>query len=282
MAKPHIEREQLDPTGRALHKRVETTGYTVDTVASPGTSVPHRHAGVELVFVHHGAAVWWVGDWMHVLVPGDLIVFDASVFHGSRPVAGSYIRTTIHCVPHAISPQLTRLLAAIPSLPCRMALPEAQIPRIFDLICRLRRSQRAGRTKTQVKRLIETLFEEVSAAGAHSREPELHPVVRDVIRYMIEQPESDETVDQLARRFFVSEGHLYYLFQTHFGCSTARVWRAIKIERMCRELVKQERSVDELAASSGFASRRGFQRAFKRVTGMSVESYRARLGSQRH
>lgn len=277
IAKPFIERELLDPVGLSLHKQVETTGYTVDIVSSPGTHIPHRHPGIELVFVHSGAAVWWVGEWLRVLVPGDLLVFDARVLHGSRPVEGNYIRTTIHCLPQAIDPQLTRLLATIPSLPWRIVLPEDKIPGIFDAICCLRHCQRVGGGTGEVSSWIATILKEVSAIGAQEAEPGLHPVVDDVIHYMIEHTVSDETIEELARRFYVSEGHLHYLFQTHFGSSPAKVWRAIKIERMCWELLKSERSVDELAASSGFASRRGFQRAFKRVTGMTVESYRARI-----
>lgn len=276
-AMPFIERELLDPGGLSLHKRVESRGFTVDTVSSPGTRVPHRHPGIELVLVHSGAAVWWVGEWLRVAAPGDLVVFDAQVLHGSRPVEGRYIRTTIHCVPRAIDPELTRWLAAIPSLPCRISLDEAKIPRVFEAVCRLRECQKAGGGLPEARLALEAIFEE-AVSSAQAAERKRHPVVERVIQYMIEQTESGETIEALARRFYVSEGHLHYLFQAHFGCSPARVWRAIKIERACRELCRMnERSVDELAASAGFASRRGFQRAFKRVTGMSVEDFRSRI-----
>lgn len=278
--KPYVGQELLDPVGRHLHKRVETAGYTVDIVSSPGTSVAHRHPGIELVFVHRGTAVWWVGDWLRVLVPGDVIVFDARDLHGSRPVDGNYIRTTIHCVPHAIDPQLTRLLSAIPSLPCRITLPESKVPEIFHAICRLRQCQRVESDRGEGKRWIETIVRELGAIGTAPPSRVPHPVLAEVVDYMIKTTGGADTIDELARRFYVSEGHLHYLFQSHFGCSPAKLWRAIKIEKMCSELFYREHSVDELAASSGFGSRRGFQRAFKRVTGMSVESYRARIEAQ--
>lgn len=275
-AKPFVDQALLDPVGRSWHKRVESRGYTVDIVSSPGTTVPHRHTGIELVFVHAGTAVWWVGDWLGVLVPGDVLVFDAKDLHGIRPVGGHYIRTTIHCVPHAIDPQLTRLLSALPSLPCRIALPEAKISEIFQAICRLRRCHQVA-DRREGKYWLETILREVGSVGAAPPVRKMHPVVEQVINYMIEKTSGADTIEDLSRRFYVSEGHLHYLFQTHFSCSPAKLWRAIKIERMCSELFYHEHSVDELAASSGFGSRRGFQRAFKRVTGMTVEAFRARI-----
>lgn len=278
-AKPFVGQELLDPVGRSLHKRVESRGFTVDIVSSPGTTVPHRHKGIEFVFVHSGTAVWWVGEWLGVLLPGDVLVFDAKDLHGSRPVHGNYIRTAIHCVPHAVDPQLTRFLSTLPALPLRIRLPETQIPDIFHAICRLRQAQSGG-DLAEGKRWLETIMQEVTAAAAAPVAGQLHPVVEQVVGYMIERTGCADTIEDLSRRFYVSEGHLHYLFQTHFGCSPAKLWRAIKIERMCSRLFFHEHSVDQLAASSGFGSRRGFQRAFKRVTGMSVEAFRARIEAQ--
>ena len=271
LAKPAVCGELLDPAGRSLHKWVQHTGYTIDIVRSPGTHVPHRHAGLEFVFVHGGTTVWRVGDSLHVLLPGDVLIFDAAVPHGSRPVTGLYTRTTIHVMPDMIGEGASALLAAVEAAPVRLSLPEADVPSVFGAICRLRACHRAGASLAHARTLLATIAGHLDEQPARG---DVHPVLRDVLDYMTLESSADETVDTLAARFYVSAGHLFYLFRNVLGCTPQKLWRTIKVERTCSRILAGKPPVEELAALSGFESRRGFQRAFKRVTGMSVETFR--------
>ncbi len=274
---PPIDQSLLDPSGRILHKQVHETGYTVDIVSSPGTRMPHRHRGLELVFVHGGLAVWWVGDEFQILVPGDVLVFEAEEYHSSRPVNGSYLRTTIHVIPDAFDLAAAYRITLNGKVAQRVRLPEAAAPRVFRSICSLRESKGRAGERARVQSDIARIVSEIEEAAARPRESALHPVLQETLQYMIDRVDSEETIEDLALRFYVSKGHLHHLFRTYLGCSPVQMWQVIKMERTCHRLLGGERSVAELASDTGFATRRGFQRAFKKVIGVSVETYKQRL-----
>lgn len=279
--KPRVAEELLDPAPGFHHQRVEKAGFTVDIVMSPGTRLPHRHAGIEVVVVHRGVSVWWIGDWLGVLMPGDALLFDASNYHGSRPIAGSYVRTTIHWMPDAIDGRLFDRIKGELDAPWRISLPDQAVASLFDASCRLRACQLTGSRGMGRERLQEVIGCLVEAGSAPSPASGIeHPVLRDVLQFMIERPDSEAQLSEVARSVFVSEGHLHHLFQKHLGASPGKVWRTIKVERACAEIIRRDRSVGDLARLAGFSSRRGIQRAFKRVTGTTVEDFRALVTTQ--
>ena len=274
---PRIDESLLDPVGRDLHKLVDSRGYTVDIVSSPGTGMPHRHSGLEMVFVHGGLAVWWVGDTFQILFPGDVLVFEAGEYHASRPVNGTYLRTTIHVIPDAFDAAAAYRITLNGKVAQRVRLPRDAAPRVFRSICALREcgESAAGRARAEVE--IARIVSEVGEAASRPGKSEMHPVLQDVLQYMIERTDSEETIEELAAKFYVSKGHLHHIFRTRLGCSPVQMWQVIKMERTCRRLLGGGGSVAELAAGAGFATRRGFQRAFKKVIGVSVETYKRRL-----
>lgn len=270
----------LDPPGRELHKAVHVRGYTVDTVCSPGTKRPHSHASLEMMFVHAGASVWRVGTWRKVLVPGDVLVFDARAVHASRPVGGHYVRTTLHFTADCADRSLAAKLPLNQRVPWFVSLPPAAARRVTAALRALRRHFESEEKSRDHEPLLAEIVGEVYDAFSLPQQPGLHPVVREAVEYMTEHPERSESLSELAARFFVSEGHLCHLFRSHFGCSPLRLWQLIKIEGVCYSLIFQDKPVTELAYEAGFASRRGFQRAFRRVTGMTVATYRSGLARE--
>lgn len=270
----------LDPPGRELHKAVHLRGYTVDTVCSPGTKRPHAHASLEMMFVHSGASLWRVGAWRRVLVPGDVLVFDARSVHASRPVGGHYVRTTLHFTASFADRSIADKLPLNERVPWFVSLSGPAMRRITAALRALRQRFESQMERRAREPLLADIVGEVYDAFALPKQPALHPVVREVIEYMTEHPERSESLSELASRFYVSEGHLCHLFRTHFGCSPLRLWQLIKIEGVCYSLLFNDKPVTELAQEVGFASRRGFQRAFRRVTGMTVETYRSGLAGE--
>lgn len=277
---PISELVPLDPPGRELHKSVHLRGYTVDTVCSPGTKRPHAHASLEMMFVHSGASVWRVGTWRRVLVPGDVLVFDARAVHASRPVGGQYVRTTLHFMAGSADRSVAEKLPLNERVPWFVSLSGPAIRRVTAALRALRQRFEAPARSRSEGSLLADIVGEVYDAFALPKQPALHPVVREVIEYMTDHPERSESLSELAARFFVSEGHLCHLFRSHFGCSPLRLWQLIKIEGVCYSLLFKDKPVTELAQEVGFASRRGFQRAFRRVTGMTVETYRSGLAQE--
>ncbi|HEX6972565.1 MAG TPA: AraC family transcriptional regulator, partial [Limnochordia bacterium] len=158
--------------------------------------------------------------------------------------------------------------------PWLASLAEPDAAAVFHRLCTLRARAGARRAPLDAAPLLAEILQSVDAARSLPLQPTLHPVVRAALDYMVTHPQARDRLTDLARRLFVSEGHLCYLFRTYLGCSPLRLWRLIQIHETCYRLLSGHESLAALARDVGFESRRGLQRAFRRVIGMTAETYR--------
>ncbi|HET7558458.1 MAG TPA: helix-turn-helix domain-containing protein [Limnochordia bacterium] len=263
-----------DPAGRSLHRLVDAYGCTLDVLPSSGTAFPHRHSGYELLIVHERPVLLRIGDWFDVLRPGDALLFPAGSLHASRPLLGSYLRTLIHFLPDFAGRH--ELLERPYAEPQRFHLRPAQSAPIGLATERLRTT---ALTEGERRRALIHLLDALATAQP-VRDESLHPAVRDALACLRVNPDERLTLKALARACCVSEGYLCQLFRSAFGCPPQRLRQFIAIDRVCRQLPTGEQNVAELAAAAGFATRRGLQRAFLRVTGRTIEAYQGELRSR--
>jgi AraC family transcriptional regulator len=93
-------------------------------------------------------------------------------------------------------------------------------------------------------------------------------------------PASDASLAALARRANRSVFEVHRAFRRVVGDTPKRYTARVRLERAACELVATDRSIVDIAMSSGFASHEVFTRAFVRHFRMSPRAYRARgLGS---
>lgn len=88
-------------------------------------------------------------------------------------------------------------------------------------------------------------------------------------------------VDELAAALNVNRSYLYTLFKNTIGLSPKEFLRSFQISRAREELILTDLSIEEVAASCGFASGLTFSRAFKQITGMPPSAFR-RAGGRTH
>lgn len=92
-----------------------------------------------------------------------------------------------------------------------------------------------------------------------------------------EQPCDPLTLSALAAEVGVNPVYLARSFRRHYRCTVGEYLRRLRIETACREISSTEKSLSEIAASSGFCDQSHFSNAFKRYTGMTPAEFRARL-----
>lgn len=263
-----------------LHQRVLERGIAMDVVRSAGTRTPHRHTCLEIVFVHAGTTVWSVQGESRVLTAGEVLVFNAEAVHSSRPVHGEYVRTGIHFLPELAPPAILSLLPGPDDPPWHLTLSTTAADNLFAYAQRLRTLTRHAPRHRRIRDLLARILDEL-AHGQFNQPEAARPdeeIVRAAVSYMASHLEHEEALESLAARVYVSEGHLCHVFRKRFGCSPKRLWQIMKIEKICSSPQIKECSVDELARKAGFETRRGFERAFRRVTGTTVTEYRGLLG----
>jgi AraC family transcriptional regulator len=68
-------------------------------------------------------------------------------------------------------------------------------------------------------------------------------------------------------------------FRRYYDCTIGELVRRERIGFACRELLKPEESIADVAVSAGFYDQSHFAKAFKRVTGMTPAGYRDKFSS---
>lgn len=258
------------PDPREPKRNLERYGYDLTLMRSSGTEqARHTHRGLELIAVHSGATTVSVGGWMGVLVPGDVLLLDATQVHGVRALSGSYIRTLLHLLPGTVGD-----FAAIASGNTPRVLSCVDAPVLAHLQSLVAAD---GMSVAQRQRLLGASLNVLSRQPQRPAWAGLPPTVRTALGCVLDDVTKPGTVRELSRACYVSHGHLWYLFHLYLGCSPQRLLSQLRMEYACR-LLLQNVGVEAVARTMMFSSRRGFERAFQRITGVPPATYRDKVG----
>ena len=126
-----------------------------------------------------------------------------------------------------------------------------------------------GNTMTILAHMRRAYIER-SAGTMKAEKPELPDRIMD---YIERNYARHITIDDLARRFYVSNSTISHLFKQKMGVS---IYRYITQRRLiaAKTLIEKGTHLDAVAAQTGFADYSGFYRAFKQEYGISPRQYR--------
>lgn len=102
----------------------------------------------------------------------------------------------------------------------------------------------------------------------------IHPYVRKMIDLIDENYEQDLSLKGMAERFMVSAAYLGQLFRSDTGQYFNEYLTAVRLEKALELIENTQRSVNDIAKSTGFSSQNYFNRLFKRAFGQSPGEYR--------
>lgn len=264
---------QLDPVATDLSVHLPSYGCAVDVIRSTGMK-RHTHPSWEMTWVHSGAVVLSIDDWCEILTPGDLVLFDGSAMHGFCPVGSSYTRTAVHFA-YQLAPTIETHLS--PRVPLTMSVTGENACHIVGDVVQLREALAHAKPDTPVTVDMAKLLLQLRKAPNSPPRALLPTLVGDVLDFMIQHPELSVSLSDLSDRFHVSRGHLCRLFKENLGYSPQNIWLRVRIQHSCNLLLNQA-SIASASKATGFATRRGFERAFRRVTGCSPGDYRESVG----
>lgn len=266
----------LPPMKRRTEVYTRDYSCAVNTRRTPATNGRrHLHKCMEIVVVHKGAFLMSFGDTIRVLTAGDAMVFYGGALHGGRALNGAYTRTNFHLTSKLVdevSPYPWQKGDSSPYI--YASLPQSKRAIFFQALPRLREHAQNQSLDEQGRTLLSQALHILRTETLPKQET-LHPIVQDLLRYMIVTNRADSG-SELARRFHISKSYLFALCQKELHCSPHQLWLQIRIEQACNRVLQEYITVNALADALGFASRRCFERAFRRIAGMTVSEYRER------
>ena len=104
--------------------------------------------------------------------------------------------------------------------------------------------------------------------------PCLPGILQTIIPYLYKNFSGDVTLSSVADRFYVSSGHLGFLFKKTFGISYNNYVNRIRMKHACDMLVSSDMPIREIAAKSGYNSQEHFFFTFNKHFGCTPMSYR--------
>lgn len=81
-------------------------------------------------------------------------------------------------------------------------------------------------------------------------------------------------VSEISKACYISESHLYHMFQEYLGTSPVAYLNSLRIQKAMELLITTDKTVEDIAYELGFHSCYYFRKTFKAVTGVLPSKYR--------
>lgn len=113
------------------------------------------------------------------------------------------------------------------------------------------------------------------SAALAAQEPEREPL-REVQRHVVEHPDGDLSVGELARRAHMSRRNFARAFAAETGITPGRYVERVRVDAARRELEDTAHPIAQVASACGFGTPETMRRAFLRALGIAPAEYRRR------
>jgi transcriptional regulator GlxA family with amidase domain len=101
--------------------------------------------------------------------------------------------------------------------------------------------------------------------------------LRDLLVWIVDNPDADLSVAALAERAGMSSRHLARVFRAELGTTPAQYVETVRVETVRRLLETTDGSLHQLARQTGFGTVETLVRAFQRRIGTTPGEYRRRF-----
>lgn len=255
----------------------------------------HSHSEYEIYYFHEGKVNYLIGDKIHVMQPGDLIIMHGMTLH--RPNIDNnfpYIRSMIHFDPSYLKglfnyPQCLNVLKPFQELGnYRIHLSSAhqqEIVRLFILLDQYQGQQ----NKVAFNRLIVTLMDfmiflygvcEKTMIEQTSFPSEKLSHVQNIISFIEKNYMQDFHLSHLEQGLHLNKFYLSKIFKEVTGATIF----AYLLQRRINEakmifLMDKNKSVTEVGYQVGFKHPAHFSRVFKQQVNCTAEQYRRNVSN---
>ncbi|MEI7025436.1 helix-turn-helix transcriptional regulator [Paenibacillus sp. y28] len=259
-------------------------------MSHPIEPVFHSHALYELYFFHEGRCNYLIGDRIHVLSPGDVILMNGMTLHCAKiDPSVTYVRSTIHFDPHSLAP----LLAPFEPLEVLQPFQElgnyrfslqgealAEMNRLLARMQELKEQQDAvgeARLKLALADLLFAVYEHCQSPLKDKRElpSDKEKTVQRMISYLDRHYMDDFHLDELQEHLHMSKYYLVKMFKEITGVTIFDFLYQRRINQAkIHFLMDSQLSVTEVCFRVGFKHLAHFSRVFKKQVGSTPERFK--------
>ena len=232
---------------------------------------PHIHPHLELIHLTQGSSTATVDGVNYLMQEGDMLFTFPNQIHFYNEL--SLIQGRMFIVHPDLFSELNSYFAKrVPVCPVirKQDLPE-------DIAQRLEKIHTMTNSTSVLdhiaaKGLFLCLLAELLQNMETVPSQKDHDTVRDILVYCMSHYTEPLNLESLAEQLHLSKYYISHIFKNRLNVSFPDFINALRVEHACRNLTG-ERSVTDVAYSSGFNSIRSFNRNFEQHTGMTPTEY---------
>jgi len=249
----------------------------------------HFHDTYELYYMEEGDCHYFIDKHVFFVPAGSLVLVNRDQIHMTSSANSTAIsRTLLQISPDIFKNWLTRM--GLPELDELFTaqygvhlLSSEDNYRVKDLLSMIQMELREKKDKYELSVLFKTAEliilisrtckETLIAPALSVSQSGKHTKVQEIIDYLSGHLETNESLDEIAMRFFISKSYMTRIFKEITGFTITEYQNLMRIRKARRMLKKSSYSVTEIAALVGFESITYFERIFKKMTGLSPKKY---------
>ena len=234
----------------------------------------HCHDGYEIIYVLEGRGRYVVEGTEYELCPNTLMIFRPNEFHYVDILPDHpYSRYVINFDKSFLESDSEYLVRHFNEKPLgvgnfysAMDIP-LSVHSIFERLDNIA-TLPAAEQKIMAKMLVGELLVLLSVSSPKERTSGAEPLGAKVIRYLNENIATPISLDELAKRFYVSKFYLCRAFKSYNGISIVGYINSKRV-MLAREMIESGETASNASLKVGFGDYSSFYRACKKVTGES-------------
>jgi len=248
----------------------------------------HSHGYYEFYFFLEGNIQMQIGDTLYPVRYGDIMLIPPHISH--RPIIKDTEQPYRRFVFWISQNYCNHLLQSSPDYAYIMQYVEIEKKYIFHTdqisfnsvqskLLRLleeMRSSKFGRN-AQISICINDLILNVNRLAHEQNTPAQrhfeHRLYQQLTEYIEEHMDEDLSLENLAKKFFVSKYHIAHVFKDNIGMSIHQYITKKRLN-LCKDAISGKMSITDAYQMFGFGDYSSFYRAFKKEFGVSPKDYR--------
>ncbi|MFC0215546.1 AraC family transcriptional regulator [Paenibacillus chartarius] len=247
----------------------------------------HFHPFYEIYYLLRGERIYFINDKVYSVSKGDLIILNPYDMHrtdGPNGDSQGFERILVNFTHEFMQPVAEGKLRLLPFTQdahlIRFPLKEQPVIEglLWGLLGECRQRQAGHEQGVQALLLlllirIQRAVLQTNDRVEHSVHP-MHQKISEIASYLSAECHQRPTLEQVAQRFFISPSHLSRVFKSITGLNFRDYMLLLRMKEAQRMLRETNKKVQLISEECGFVNIAHFNKAFKKIVGVSPLQYR--------
>ena len=244
----------------------------------------HSHPHYELYFLSKGSRTFFLSNALYKLQAPAIIVIPPHVMHKTE--GGAFERYNVNVSVNYLNDFERETLEKKALFIIKpQPVEEAELLHILNLLNTFDRRQKHG------ENILNTLFSyfilAIDRIASSHQIPHMETknsiptLILKVIDHINEHYDQKQTLDELAKSFFVARSTLMYNFKKYTNCSLIDCLLNVRLTKAKELLLSTKKTISEISELCGFCSANYFGLIFKKKENLSPANYRKHQKNKR-